>query len=220
MATTRKSRIFIASSSEGLDIAEAIQYNLRNFNCRITLWSQYFSLTESTLHQLLRAVEVYDFGIFLFSPDDMAKIRTRVHRIPRDNVVFELGLFLGRLGKKRTILIKPSRMKLRLPTDLIGITAAEYEYRRDDETLLSRLGPACFEIKRAIRKAGPKKSVRREASAERQKLMDIEKKLDQIQGSILSISSIPSLKRAPAKSRSPIRLGKLPKSTLVGRRIR
>ena len=44
---------------------------------------------------------------------------------PRDNVVFEAGLFGGALGIRRTFIIHANGSKL--PTDLIGLTAVRYD---------------------------------------------------------------------------------------------
>ncbi len=44
---------------------------------------------------------------------------------PRDNVIFEFGLFLGRLGPSRAFVIQEKEVKL--PTDLLGITVPQFE---------------------------------------------------------------------------------------------
>jgi hypothetical protein len=63
----------------------------------------------------------------------------------RDNVIFELGLFMGRLGKQRCFFVVPrGKQRLRLPTDLLGVTPADY----NDGTanLRAALGPATTKI--------------------------------------------------------------------------
>jgi predicted nucleotide-binding protein len=70
---------------------------------------------------------------------------------PRDNVIFELGLFLGRLGPGRTFMVRPRGVDLLLPTDLLGVEAADYD--PDDDDLPSALGTAAYRIKRAIAQA-------------------------------------------------------------------
>ena len=69
---------------------------------------------------------------------------------PRDNVIFELGLFLGRLGPGRTFMVRPRGVELLLPTDLLGVEPADYDPGDD---LLSALGTAAYRIKRAIAQA-------------------------------------------------------------------
>ena len=115
-------RVFIGSSAEQLDTAYAVQQNLE-YDCEPTVWTQgVFRLSSNTLDDLLRTLEKTDFGIFVFAPDDIAIIRGQQHEATRDNIIFELGLFIGRLGKRRTFFILPREVGsgFRLPSDLVG----------------------------------------------------------------------------------------------------
>ena len=69
--------------------------------------------------------------------------------MPRDNLLFELGLFTGALGRARTFMVYCRDDKLHLPSDLAGVTAATYPAREDDN-LEAALGPVCIRIKRAM----------------------------------------------------------------------
>ena len=52
---------------------------------------------HSLIHRWLEAVVLaYDFGIFVFTPDDETFVSGEVKHVARDNVVFELGLFVGK----------------------------------------------------------------------------------------------------------------------------
>src|SRR4051812_27447913 len=102
-----KPRIFIGSSSEGIQIAHAIQSNL-DPDAEVTVWSQdVFRPGESTLQSLLRQVDQSDFGVFVFSPDDVIEVHDTHQLTVRDNVVFELGLYIGRLGPMRSLVVAP-----------------------------------------------------------------------------------------------------------------
>jgi len=46
-----------------------------------------------------------------------------------DNVLFEYGLFLGRVGLDRAFVIAQKEAKI--PTDLLGITNTRYEIEND-----------------------------------------------------------------------------------------
>lgn len=145
-----KYKVFIASSVEGLDIAYPIQTNLKH-DADITVWSQgVFSLSSSSLDSLVNALNGSDFGIFVFSPDDETKMRGDVHETIRDNVLFELGLFLGRLGKMRCFIVMPDNIDLHIPTDLVGVTPATYSGSRDVSEITAALGPACHEIRKSM----------------------------------------------------------------------
>ena len=149
-----KPRVFIGSSTESLEIAYAVQENLEQF-AEITVWTQgIFNLSKFSLDSLVDQLEESDFGIFIFAPDDISIIRGDEKRSIRDNVVFELGLFIGKLGKERNFIVMPrgAEESLRLPTDLLGLTPALYEPKRKDGNLSASLGPACSKISRVFSK--------------------------------------------------------------------
>lgn len=148
-------RFFVASSSESLDIAYAIQENLER-DGDVTVWPQgIFQPTLSALESLVSALEKFDFGLFVFSGDDVLRMREREFNAVRDNVLFELGLFVGRLGRARTFILTPrSSNDLRMPTDLVGVTPLTYNDTRSDDNLLAALGPACNQIRKAASQIG------------------------------------------------------------------
>jgi len=147
----KKSRIFIASSVESIKLAYAAQKALRHA-AEATVWSQgIFELSGTTLESLLRKLDEFDFGVFIFSPDDITNIRGKESRTVRDNVIFELGLFIGHLGKECSFIVAPqNNNELHLPSGLLGITIATYETDRDDGNVEAALGPACFDIETAM----------------------------------------------------------------------
>jgi hypoxanthine phosphoribosyltransferase len=143
-------RIFVGSSQEGIEVARAIQFNLRDVGHVITWDNDIFRLSEYTYASLDRELSRAQYGIFVLTADDIAVIRGTRRRAPRDNVVFEIGLFMGRLGLHRTFLVHPDSVDLRVPTDLLGVTTARY--RSDMSTdLPGALGPACTQIRTKIR---------------------------------------------------------------------
>lgn len=143
-----KPRLFIGSSAESLSIAYAIQMNLER-DVEVTVWTQgIFDLSKSTLESLAKATKDFHAAVFVFAPDDIAKIRRTEFVVPRDNVVFELGLFMGSLGIDRVFFVIPAGVStLHLPTDLLGITPATFDPNRSDNNLQAALGPACHKIR-------------------------------------------------------------------------
>jgi predicted nucleotide-binding protein len=85
----------------------------------------------STLERLLELTREVDFAAFVFAQDDWTPRAsrpcpqpTRGQASPRDNVVFEAGLFGGVLGMRRTFILHAHGAKL--PTDLLGLTCVRY----------------------------------------------------------------------------------------------
>jgi predicted nucleotide-binding protein len=116
-----KPSIFIGSSSEGLEIARAIEFQLKDVG-EITIWNEgVFGLGLGTLESLVNALERFDFAILALTPDDFTVSRNVPTSSPRDNVMFELGLFMGRLGRSRTFIVYDVSTKLKIPSDLAGV---------------------------------------------------------------------------------------------------
>lgn len=145
-----KPKIFIGCSVEGMSIAYSLQENL-DYDAHITIWTQnIFHLTESALDSLLKALPDFDFGIFIFKPEDTIIFRNEEKTVVRDNIIFEFGLFLGKLGKERvSFLIPRNTNNFHLPTDLMGITPGTYDNSRIDN-LNASLEPFCNKIRKKI----------------------------------------------------------------------
>lgn len=123
-----KPRVFIGSSVEHVDLAYATQEGLEH-DVEPTVWSQgVFALSRTAMASLIDQLDESDFGIFVLAPDDATTIRYTTKQTVRDNVIFELGLFIGRLGPDRCFLVVPrGGDDLHLPTDLLGITPATFD---------------------------------------------------------------------------------------------
>lgn len=146
--------MFIGSSKEGLAVAKAIKNNLWR-DIEITTWPHVFEPTKNTLEELAEIVSKFDFGVFVFSRDDVSTIRRESSPAVRDNVVFEAGIFIGRLGRERVFLTIPHDDEpLHLPTDLLGTTLLEYDTQRQDKHLPSATEPACDEISKIVKELG------------------------------------------------------------------
>lgn len=149
-----KPALFIASSVEGLPVANAINENLdRDVHC--TIWQHgTFKLGSDGLGDLIRKSSAVDFAVFAFTPDDVTTMREKELAVARDNVVFELGLFIGSIGKDRCYVIKPRNVEMHLPSDLAGVTAASYDADRPDGDIESALNVACSQVRRRIKELG------------------------------------------------------------------
>src|SRR5438094_4417035 len=128
-------RIFVGSSKEELKLANAIQKNLVQHGHTVKVWNQgIFSIGKAPLEALIAALDKFDAAVFVFAPNDVVRIRDKQLAAVRDNVVFELGLFTGRLGRDRTFWLVPNdEADVRTVSDLLGIVPAEYTPPRDGE---------------------------------------------------------------------------------------
>ena len=124
-----KPSIFIGSSKEALPLAEIVQRELEK-DFTATIWKDcLFELGQSTLDSILVVVQCFDFAVLLLTDDDLTRSRGKAKASPRDNVVFELGLFMGALGRRRTFVVVSARGKtggraveVKMPSDLFGNT--------------------------------------------------------------------------------------------------
>lgn len=150
-----KPALFIASSAEGFAVASAINLNL-DHDVHPTIWTVgTFKLGSETLGDLLKKSSVVDFAVFVFTPDDVTSIRSQTVSTARDNVVFELGLFIGALGRERCYIVKPRNSEMHLPSDLAGVTTADYVADRPDGDISSALNAACTQIRNRVKELGP-----------------------------------------------------------------
>jgi len=143
--------IFIGSSVESLEVAYAIQSQME-FTADPTVWTQgIFNFSKTTVEDLIEVFKNSDFAIFVFTPDDSTKIRGEELRTVRDNIIFELGLAAGIIGKDRVFAIHPRDIEnFHLPTDLYGITFGSYNNDRGDKNLKAAIGPSVFQIQKQI----------------------------------------------------------------------
>ena len=89
-----KPSLFIGSSSEGLDFARAARFLLTQ-DAEVTVWREgFFALGSTYIEALMNSLPRFDFAILVFTPDDAVNSREIENFGPRDNVIFELGLFL------------------------------------------------------------------------------------------------------------------------------
>jgi hypothetical protein len=124
---TKRPLVFIGSSTEGLPVAKAVQANL-DYCAECVIWHQGgFGLSEGSLESLVNKLDEWDFGVLVLTPDDFVESRGARNAVPRDNVLLELGLFVGRLGRERTFMVVDRSAKLKLPSDLAGITPATFQ---------------------------------------------------------------------------------------------
>ncbi|EMY3554973.1 nucleotide-binding protein, partial [Flavobacterium psychrophilum] len=134
-----KKKLFIGSSSEELKLAEEVKTLLEK-DFEVTIWNDniwdtaIFKINQNFLADLLKASLQFDFGILLGTSDDKVMFRGKEMLQPRDNVLFELGLFTGRLGTSKCAFLIDKDIKL--PSDFNGLTLARFD-KEDPNTLIN-----------------------------------------------------------------------------------
>jgi CAP12/Pycsar effector protein, TIR domain len=121
-----KPRIFLGSSGQQAKLLEAITRGLEDI-ADVEPWTTTFNPGRSTLDRLVELSQEVDFAAFVFAQDDWTTTEASQsgQASPRDNVVFEAGLFGGALGIRRTFILHANGSKL--PTDLLGLTSVRYD---------------------------------------------------------------------------------------------
>lgn len=148
-------RVFIICSVEALPIARLIAGAFEYDAFAVEIWNEgCFKVSNYTLQDLEAAVDNSDFAIAIAHADDVTESRDKAWPAPRDNVIFELGLFMGRLGRARAVLMEPRDQDIKLPSDLAGITTIAYRFEKGGENQ-RLMGPACNRLRDHIQALGP-----------------------------------------------------------------
>jgi len=136
-------RIFIGSSSENRHVVNKISTIISAIQpvgdlCVITRpWyaNNVFTLGDVAIESVEREINNTDLAIFIFADDDELLFRHNTYMCPRDNVVFEAGLFMGKLGRKKVFLLTPvngtvvNGLPFKHLSDLAGLTVIEADLR-------------------------------------------------------------------------------------------
>lgn len=150
-----KPYIFIGSTTESLPVAYQVEkaFLRKRFNARV--WKDgVFGASNFPIEDLERELAYSDFAVMILSPDDIVLSRGKLASVPRDNVIFELGLFIGAISRRRTFLVTPAGREVKLPTDLLGITTIPFV--TGENNAQDNLLGAVRQLEAAIKLAGPR----------------------------------------------------------------
>ena len=108
--------------------------------------------------ELLQHSGAYDFAIIITTPIDIEISRGKENPAPRDNVIFELGLFLGSLGRERVFALREASTPSKTMSDFVGVTYLTYDGDRSDRDLTKAVSPAATQIATQIKKVGQRRN--------------------------------------------------------------
>ncbi len=147
--------LFLASSVEGLPVLDEIERGLGHDPVIVRAWRNrgVFGPSGIPIDELIAQVDQSDFGVFVFGPDDQVSSRGGDCMAPRDNIVFEMGLFIARLGRERVFMVKDEAVDLKIPTDLSGVNPITFKDKPGGQ-LSDVMGTVCTELRKAIEAKG------------------------------------------------------------------
>lgn len=146
-----KPRVFIGSSSEREEARDQAVVELASCAEAEPWDADIFKPGLTHIESLCRGLGRFDFAVFIFAPDDTLNMRGLEHGVTRDNVLFELGLFVGHLGRERCFILVPEGVDFHLPLDLLGVVLVKY----DEKTLAtSGMRPAIVKVRRRMTDLG------------------------------------------------------------------
>ena len=157
-APNGKPRVFIGSSTEGLNIAQRLKMKLEeSHQVAATVWTDgVFEPMKGHLENLVANTERYDFAIVVLTPDMTVIARGSSDAVARENVVMEVGYFVGRFGRDRTFVVVCKDDLIQLPSYLIGTTIMTY-MRSEDGNLASSLTEPAIKMRDQMMKLGPRR---------------------------------------------------------------
>ena len=128
-------RVFVASSTASASLAHRLADRLKP-DVAADVWDTLFKPGDNTLDNLLLFSSLYEFGIFVLSADDLTTTRDVQRYQPRDNVIFELGIFMGAVGRSRAfaVVVDGGDGDVKLPTDLAGNTYVKVRLKSPNDT--------------------------------------------------------------------------------------
>jgi CRP/FNR family transcriptional regulator, cyclic AMP receptor protein len=147
-ARRTRARVFIASSKEALSRATALGELLKSDSLIIDLRPKVFQKSLTYIESLEAEVKNTDIAVLLLTPDDLSESRGITNAAPRDNLIFELGVFIGALSRKRTFFVLPQGADLKIPSDLLGVEPFEYS-----DTALPQIAS---DLRALFEEAGPR----------------------------------------------------------------
>jgi predicted nucleotide-binding protein len=138
--------LFIGSSTEGVAVVDALHDIAKGWKVVPKPWTDgVFEASSTTIESLMAITKEADFAVLVLTADDVTNSRGKKRPSPRDNVIFELGLLMGALGRERVFILRPTNIDIRIPTDLLGVTWLEYR-RQGPGSLRSKLRKASRSI--------------------------------------------------------------------------
>lgn len=146
--------MFVACASESLPVANALQAYFKEREVVVEIWTDsVFKPSQGTMESLEAKLTSADFTVAIFSADDKVESRGVEKVAPRDNTVFELGLFAGAIGRERSFFAVQKDEDVKIPSDLAGVTSLRFGWPKGEKPDIAE---ACSQIEERISSLGPR----------------------------------------------------------------
>jgi CRP/FNR family cyclic AMP-dependent transcriptional regulator len=138
-------QIFLGSTSEARPVMRALKEALDD-----GIWAHFrpwdgdiFQASSTTIEDLEQLFRQVDFAVLLATDEDWARSRGHTKASPRDNIILEIGLGMGSIGRGRTYVVTPRRPpgEVKWPTDLLGVNFEHFDDNPRSGRLRRLLGP-------------------------------------------------------------------------------
>jgi hypothetical protein len=132
----RRKDVFLAYSSKARATANDIQKFLSDRGVSVLDWEIHFAAGSTILDELQQASRSCLGAIMLLTKDDNL-LGEENYAAPRDNVIFEMGLFIEAKGRERVLVIREEGAKM--PADIGGGIYLPLKDRNDIAPIQIRL---------------------------------------------------------------------------------
>lgn len=147
--------LFVGSSRESLPIVEALIAGWASPPFIVRPWTGgVFAPSQFPIDDLAGQLAVCDFAALVLGPDDQVLSRGTTSNAPRDNVLLELGLFMGAIDRARTLFIVPADDDVKIPTDILGLNPLRFVSHTG--SLADNVASVCSDIAALIQRMGPR----------------------------------------------------------------
>jgi SAM-dependent methyltransferase len=119
------SNVFVASTKEAMDsswLVESLRLVEERLENKVGLvpWTSAFDPGDMTAEALVAHAKTMGAAVVVLTGDDATESRGEGYCSPRDNLIFEAGIFISQLGLGRVLLL--SEQAAKMPSDLLGVT--------------------------------------------------------------------------------------------------
>lgn len=129
-AQNKSNGVFIVHGHDG-EMQQSVARVVEKLGLNAIILHEQTDTGQTIIEKLEKNADV-GFAVVLLSPDDVGRKYGEElrHERPRarQNVILELGYFIGKLGRDRVLALKKEKTDFELPSDLLGVIYTPYDH--------------------------------------------------------------------------------------------